>query len=57
VAPSWKLRQRQVEDRRVDAMGCVGHYFVCLCDLSLSTVCELLQESSSVILELPDQKA
>jgi hypothetical protein len=24
VAPSWRLRRRQVEDGRVDAMGCVG---------------------------------
>jgi hypothetical protein len=24
VAPSWRLRRRQVEDKRVDAMGCVG---------------------------------
>jgi hypothetical protein len=24
VAPLQRLRQRQVEDRRVDAMGCVG---------------------------------
>jgi hypothetical protein len=23
VAPSWRLHQRQVEDGRVDAMGCV----------------------------------
>jgi hypothetical protein len=24
VAPSWRLRRDQVEDGRVDAMGCVG---------------------------------
>jgi hypothetical protein len=24
VAPSRRLRRRQVEDERVDAMGCVG---------------------------------
>jgi hypothetical protein len=23
VAPSWRLRQSHVEDRRVDAMGCI----------------------------------
>jgi hypothetical protein len=27
VAPSWRLRQRQVEDGRVDATGCVGLYY------------------------------
>jgi hypothetical protein len=24
VAPSWRLRRRQVKDERVDAMSCVG---------------------------------
>jgi hypothetical protein len=28
VTPSWRLRQRQVEDGRVDAMDCVGHYYL-----------------------------
>jgi hypothetical protein len=27
VAPSWRLHRRQVEDRRVDVMGCVGPYY------------------------------
>jgi hypothetical protein len=27
VAPSWRLRQRQVEDRRVDATGCVRPFY------------------------------
>jgi hypothetical protein len=28
VAPSQRLRQRQVEDRRVDVMDCVGPYYL-----------------------------
>jgi hypothetical protein len=27
VAPSRRLRQRQVEDGWIDAMGCVGPYY------------------------------
>jgi hypothetical protein len=27
VAPSQRLRRRQVEDGQVDAMGCVGLYY------------------------------
>jgi hypothetical protein len=29
VAPSWRLHQSQVEDGRIDAMGCVGLYYHC----------------------------
>jgi hypothetical protein len=29
MAPSWRLCQDQVEDGRVDAMGCVGPYYPC----------------------------
>jgi hypothetical protein len=29
MAPSWRLRQSQVEDGRVNAMGCVGPYYPC----------------------------
>jgi hypothetical protein len=28
VAPSWRLRQRQVEDGRVDATGCIEPYYL-----------------------------
>jgi hypothetical protein len=27
VAPSWRLRQSQVEDGRVDVTGCIGPYY------------------------------
>jgi hypothetical protein len=27
VAPSWRLRRDEVEDRRVDIMGCVRSYY------------------------------
>jgi hypothetical protein len=27
VAPSWRLRRVQAEDRRVDAIGCIGPFY------------------------------
>jgi hypothetical protein len=35
VAPSWRLRRRQVEDGRVDVMGCVGPYYPTFVDFNV----------------------
>jgi hypothetical protein len=44
VAPSWRLRRRQVEDRRVDAMGYVGTYY------PIFAVFKLLSHSGIVVI-------